>query len=455
MNFRCLALLILTLFVTSTTMAAPVWQAGSARIKLTPDQFMWMSGYGGRTVPADGKLTDIWAKAVVLRDDSGNDAVLITADLIGIGAESTEWIAGELKKNHGLERSQFAIATSHTHTGPALSDNLVPLHYLRADEVQQNRIVQYTLKLRQLLVDVVSLAYDDLEPVYLTSGSGLCTVAVNRRTNTESQVPQKRLEGKLNGPFDHDVPVLAVRNADYELKTIVFGYACHSTVLSFTQWSGDYPGFAQIELEKIYRDVDAMFWAGCGADQNPLPRRTVELAQHYGQRVARAVDSVLRGTMANVDGGLTTHYKEIAGKTQEPIGRERLNELLEKGNQYEKPFAQYVLKNLGDRDVFSRTYPYPIQTWHIGDIRMVFLGGEVVVDYALKIKQNKHAVKDPSIWVAGYSNDVMAYIPSTRVLLEGGYEGGGSNTYYGFPALWSEDFESQILDETRRQLNHK
>ena len=98
MNFRCLALLILTLFVTSTTMAVPVWQAGSARIKLTPEQFMWMSGYGGRTVPADGKLTDIWAKAVVLHG-SGNDAVLITADLIGIGGESTEWIAGELKES--------------------------------------------------------------------------------------------------------------------------------------------------------------------------------------------------------------------------------------------------------------------------------------------------------------------------------------------------------------------
>ena len=126
-------------------------------------------------------------------------------------------------------------------------------------------------------------------------------------------MPQKRLEGKLNGPFDHDVPVLAVRNADYELKTIVFGYACHSTVLSFTKWSGDYPGFAQIELEKIYRNVDAMFWVGCGADQNPLPRRTVELAQHYGQREIEQW-IVFCGTMANVEGGLTTHYKEIAGK---------------------------------------------------------------------------------------------------------------------------------------------
>jgi len=455
MSYLRLLLLFLVGLICIPLQAAPTWQAGSARIKLTPQQFMWMSGYGSRVVPADGKLTDIWAKALVLRDVNGKDVVLITADLIGIGRESTQWIAQQLKKKHGLERSQFAIATSHTHTGPALSDNLVPLHYLRADEVQQNRIVQYTLKLRQMLVDVVGLAYRDLEPVYLTSGTGLCTVAVNRRTNTESQVPQKRLEGRLNGPYDHDVPVLAVRNADYELKTVVFGYACHSTVLSFTKWSGDYPGFAQMELESRYPGVDAMFWAGCGADQNPLPRRTVELAQHYGERVAQSVDSVLRGTMSPVEGELVTYYHEIAGKTQTPITRDELNELLADGNQYEKAYAQFVLKKLGEQEKLSAFYPYPIQTWHMGDIRMVFLGGEVVVDYAVKLKQLASGAKNASVWVAGYSNDVMAYIPSTRVLREGGYEGGGSNTYYGFPALWSEEFEQQILDETRKQMNSK
>ena len=455
MNYLRLLLLVLLGFICLPLQAAPTWQAGSARIKLTPQQFMWMSGYGSRVVPADGKLTDIWAKALVLRDANGKDVVLITADLIGIGRESTQWIAQQLKEKHDLERSQFAIATSHTHTGPALSDNLVPLHYLRADAVHQNRIVQYTLKLRQLLVDVVGLAYRDLEPVYLTSGTGLCTVAVNRRTNTESQVPQKRLEGRLNGPYDHDVPVLAVRNADYELKTVVFGYACHSTVLSFTKWSGDYPGFAQMDLENRYPGVDAMFWAGCGADQNPLPRRTVELAQHYGERVAQSVDSVLRGTMSPVEGELVTHYHEIAGKTQTPISRDELNQLLAEGNQYEQAYAQFVLKKLGEQEKLPAFYPYPIQTWHMGDIRMVFLGGEVVVDYAVKLKLLASGAKNTNVWVAGYSNDVMAYIPSTRVLREGGYEGGGSNTYYGFPALWSEEFEQQILDETRKQINLK
>ena len=155
MSYLRLLFLVLMGFSCLPLQAAPTWQAGSARIKLTPQQFMWMSGYGSRVVPADGKLTDIWAKALVLRDANGKDVVLITADLIGIGRESSQWIAQQLKKKHDLERSQFAIATSHTHTGPALSDNLVPLHYLRADEVQQNRIVQYTLKLRQMLVDVV------------------------------------------------------------------------------------------------------------------------------------------------------------------------------------------------------------------------------------------------------------------------------------------------------------
>ena len=91
----------------------------------------------------------------------------------------------------------------------------------------------------------------------------------------------------------------------------------------------------------------------------------------------------------------------------------------------------------------------------MGDIRMVFLGGEVVVDYAVKLKLLASGAKNTNVWVAGYSNDVMAYIPSTRVLREGGYEGGGSNTYYGFPALWSEEFEQQILDETRKQINSK
>ena len=67
---------------------------------------------------------------------------------------------------------------------------------------------------------------------------------------------------------------------------MVFGYACHCTVLGIYQFCGDYAGFAQSALEAKNPGSQAMFVAGCGGDQNPLPRKTVELAQRYGNELA-------------------------------------------------------------------------------------------------------------------------------------------------------------------------
>jgi hypothetical protein len=84
---------------------------------------------------------------------------------------------------------------------------------------------------------------------------------------------------------------------------------------------------------------------------------------------------------------------------------------------------------------------------------LLTLGGEPVVDYALKFRKEFGT----GTWTAGYCNDVMTYIPSLRVLKEGGYEGGGAMIPYGQPALrWSEDVEDLITASARRlteQLN--
>ena len=77
----------------------------------------------------------------------------------------------------------------------------------------------------------------------------------------------------------------------------------------------------------------------------------------------------------------------------------------------------------------------------------IALGGEVVVDYALRLKKELGPV-----WVAGYANDVMAYIPSLRVLKEGGYEGAGAMVYYGLPTVWSPRVEELIVAAVRNQV---
>ncbi|MDP6445824.1 MAG: hypothetical protein QF805_18655, partial [Pirellulaceae bacterium] len=267
------------------------------------------------------------------------------------------------------------------------------------------------------------------------------------RNNREPDVPKLRADNQLKGPFDHDVPVLAVRSGK-KLRAVLFGYACHATVLSFYQWSGDYPGFAQIEVEKAHPGCVALFWAGCGADQNPLPRRKVELAQQYGGRLAKAVDRVLAGDMAAVAAELKTGYVEIPLALDKLPTREQIEKDSESTNKWVKARAEMFLEQIDAGAPLAQTYPYPIGVWKVGaDVKFVTLGGEVVVDFAVRTKRELGGVKT---WVAGYSHDVMAYIPSRRVLLEGGYEGAGAMVYYGLPTKWAITVEDDIMKAIHR-----
>lgn len=451
---QVLSIFILLVMTQLSCPASETWHAGSAKISITPQQLIWMSGYGGRDHVAEGKLTELWAKALVLKDPLGNRAVLVTLDLVGIDQTLTAAITKSLNQKYGFQRRQIAFCVSHTHTGPVVGRNLGPLHYEQINPAEQKKIDQYVSQLHQNVVTVVGEAIKQMVPSQLTWGSGHCEVAVNRRTNSEKNVPELRRQGLLKGPYDHDVPVLAVRDLKGQLQTVVFGYACHATVLSFYQWSGDYPGFAQMALEKAHPNVEAMFFAGCGADQNPLPRRTVALAQSYGNRLAAAVEETLAGTVRPVQGTLATYYQEVPLPLDTLPTTAEIKENLNSKNRHEAARARWLLREIEGGQPLAKHYPYPIGTWKIGDqVAFVILGGEVVIDYALRIKMlHSSGVAQKHIWVAGYSNDVMAYIPSRRVLREGGYEGGSSMVYYGLPAHWAPEVEAIIIEAVAKQL---
>lgn len=437
----------LVLLGLATSAQAAGWQAGVARENITPDKPMWMSGYAARTGPAEGKLTDLWAKALVLEDPAGHRAVLVTMDLVGISRDVSLAVCRGIESRYGLKRADIALNVSHTHCGPVVSRNLETIYFLDAE--QQQLVADYTAQLEAKLIDVVGKALDALAPCELSWNNGWAGFAVNRRENKEKEVLLRRERGQLKGPVDHEVPVLAVRDADRKLTAVAFGYACHATTLDFYRWCGDYPGFAMLELERSHPGAMALFWAGCGADQNPLPRRTVDLAESYGRRLAAAVDDVLAAPMEPVSGNLATSYAEI----DLPLGtlptRAELLTQQQSKNRYEARRATMLLAQLDGGQPLSPTYPYPVQLWRLGpELKWVFLGGEVVVDYSLRLKQE---LGPKTTWLAGYSNDVMAYIPSRRVLLEGGYEGATAMIYYGLPTSWSERVEEAIITEVHRQ----
>jgi neutral ceramidase len=421
------------------------WKAGIARAAITPKKPTWMAGYGARTRPSEGAVHDLWAKALVLEDPEGRKAALVTLDLCGIGRDVSVRVRDAIQARLGIGRDRVVLACSHTHCGPVVGSNLIGMYPL--DDEQRQVVAEYTEGLTSAVVDTVDQAAGRLLPAELAWGNGQADFAVNRRENREAEVPDLRDRLALKGPVDHDVPVLRVRRVDGPVMAIVFGYACHCTTLSFYKFCGDYAGFAQVALEAGYPGAQAMFVSGCGADQNPLPRRSVELAEAYGNQLAESVKDVLRIPMHPISTRLSAAYEEIDLSFAELPTRDRIESDARSSDLATANRARMLLRTMETEGRLAPAYPYPIEVWKLGELTWIFLGGEVVVDYSLRLKRN---LGTSHTWVSSYCNDVMAYIPSLRVLKEGGYEGDRSMIYYGRPTTWSDRVEDDIVAAIRR-----
>ena len=412
------------------------WKAGVSKIDITPDQPLWMAAYGSRTSPSEGTLHPIWVKALALEDAQGNQSVVITSDLLGFPKAMSDNIRQSVESRYGLTKAQVILNSSHTHTGPVLGDALFDIYPV--DEEGRQRIADYTRKLTADIVDLIGKALENLEPAQLFSQNGVARFQVNRRNNVEAL--QHRISD-LNGPNDYAVPVIKVAKPNGDLIAILFGYACHPTVLSLNQWSGDYPGYAQIQLEKDHPGVQAMFFQGGGGDQNPIPRRTIPLARQYGRTLAAAVDRVLEEEMKPLESVLKVAYTEVDVNLETAPTEEELAHFCESASGYQKRWGERLLQETKEGKQQFDKYPYPLQIWTLGDQSIFTLGGELLIGYTIRLKE----IFGYDSFVMGYTNDVMSYIPTARVLHEGGYEGAHAQMVYGMPAKWSYDIESTII----------
>ncbi len=446
-RIRPLAIVLLSLFATCFTCVtcsneakADGWKAGIARAIITPEKSVWLAGYGSKRAP-DGKLHDLWMKALALEDEQGRRVVMITSDFQGVPKGMSDRVFALLKKEHGLERHQVMFTFSHNHCGPRLGEDLVDYYPVDAEQIAL--VEEYTAQMVTRTATLVGEALKDLAPASLKQGAGKTTFAVNRRNNREAEVPELLAKGTpLKGPVDHAVPVLTVTRSDGKLVAVLFGYACHPTTLSFRTWCGDYPGFAQLEIEKQHPGVTAMFVNTCGGDQNPLPRRTVELCRKYGHMLAVAVEEALKQPLKPVSTGVRSEFEYVELPYLKVAVRDELRDLQKDGNAIRARWAARMLRKLESGEKFPGAYPYPIHAWQLGDEMLVIgMGAETVVDYALRFKKEF----GPGTWVCGYADDMIAYIPSRRVWEEGGYEGGSRLYEYGRPAFrWAGDVEDRI-----------
>ena len=419
------------------------WKAGAAAVSITPEEPVWLAGYAFRNKPHESVRQPIFAKALAIRDDdAGTTSLIVTLDLVGIRRVTAEPIAEEIVKRHGIPRERILFNASHTHSAPIVEDSTSYAYQFGENpERILQPIARYSTLLRLRILEAATQAIARLEPATLEFEQGFAGFAVNRRRVTNRSWP---------GPVDHDVPVLAVKTGAGAMKAVLFGYACHNTVLGDYSIHGDYAGYAQAALEQRHPGALAMFVQGAGADSNPLPRRKPEHLERYGNTLADAVDEVLTGKMRKLAGPLKAVIEFPELRFQQPASRAELEKQAASPSELESRHARRLLASL-DRDGRIRdTVAYPVQAWNFGGgMTLLALAGELVADYSLRFKATYGHGK---LWVAGYSNDVFGYIPSLRVLKEGGYEGGGAFQFSGFPGPFAEDVEDRIAASVERVM---
>jgi hypothetical protein len=419
------------------------YEVGIAKIDITPAYPIRLSGYAVRKKESEALAQQLWAKALAIGSDKEGPAVLFTVDNTGVPASIRDELVRRLQKKKKIDSPRIALCSTHSHTAPCLAGNLPTLFGEPLPLEHQAHVERYTHELIEALEQAALKALQTRQPATLWRGQGKAGFAANRRTR--------------GGPVDHDLPILVVKDEKENTRAILASYACHCTTLGgeFNQICGDWAGYAQEYLEQAHPGAIAMMAIGCGADANPQPRTSLDLAKQHGREIETAVNQILAARDASapglnpITGKLECRSKQLELPFDKLPTREEWEQKA-KQTDYAGYYARVNLAKLERGEKLPTKLPYLVQTWNFGDdLAMVFLPGEVVVDYSLRLKKEFATTR---LWVNAYANDVPCYIPSERILQEGGYEGEGAMVYYDKPARLARGIENLIVNAVRELL---
>ncbi len=414
-------------------------EIGVGRVDITPGEQIRLAGYSDRDKPFDGVKMKLWADGIVF-GDKDDLHFLLTVDLVGIPGRITREVRDSLSRILDVENLQLSICSAHNHSAPTIG-NLIAHYHNPLKEWELAAAALYADELRSKLIEVALKAYKNREECSISVAYGEVDFAVNRRLHLNP-----------DGRTDHSLPVMRIVNKDGVVKAVMVNYACHAVTHGpeNNYVDGDWVGEAKIQIEQHHPGAIAMVTIGCGADQNSSPRmntKNPELNFEYtfnqGKKIADEVERLINIKKAwkNIDnapnGNLIFKTLYFANK---PNIRKLANDA--SGSGRTANYSKLILDRMA-RGELDMEFQYPIQVWNFGnDYSMIFLGGEVVVDYGLMLKS---ILGKENVWINGYSNDIQCYIPTRQILNEGGYEAWGAMIGYERPSPLKPEVEETIM----------
>ncbi len=379
--------------------------------------------------------------------------VIVSIETCGIGEPLATKIADQLKEKYGIERERLVLSSTHTHSAPWLKDFGPNIFPPPLPDEHEKHLAQYETELIQKVIQVVGDAIEARRPARLSWAQTTANLNVNRRVLKDGK--WTGFGNQADGPRDQRLPVITATDADGKQFAIWSNYPMHCTVHggSFLQISGDWAGAAMEQIEADHPGATSLITIGCGADQGPRLNGGLAEARVLGREFADAVKSLLRTAERKP---LDPHVDCKLIRIELPFTAVPTREQLEtaaKKPGVEGSNAKHFLARLDAGESVPNTMTYPISTWTFGDdLAMVFLGGEVVVDYSLRLNRE---FDDSRLWITAYANDIPSYIASKRVLQEGGYEADFSMLYYRRPSRLAPEAEDLICDTVQKLLPHE
>lgn len=407
---------------------------GVSKILITPVPGIDLAGFGRPGRKASGVHDDLFLSSMAI-ESANKRVLLICADIIGFDRDFARLLKKEISNKYGFSEEEILLGASHTHSGPQTMKNM-----LCAGE-EDNEYMEF-LKERALLS--VKSAMEGMNAADIYYGVTKCHIGVNRRRITDGVLEFAPDE---TGITDDDVTVLKIIE-DGTVKAVLYNYTCHPSIIDSDDISSDYPGRTRHEIEEAFgKDVVVFFLQGfCGdirartIENREFRAGTWEDVDGLGFTLGESIVDLCGKPMKKLQVSISSRLLDISLPLAALPKKRKLAGILKNGTVCEKVWAEKLLLHYG---ALQRSVPFTIQRITLGNVfHIVAMSGEVCVEYAKYIKQSD----GKKIFIAaGYSNGVVGYIPTGRMLEQGGYEPVESTLYYSLPSCFEKSVEKVVL----------
>jgi hypothetical protein len=418
----------------------PQLMLGTCKTDITPEFPLPLAGFATRRGVFESIAHRLYARifAFEQKTDAAEvpaRALIVSADLIWWGTERMDALRKALGERYGIGADAIILQGTHTHSGPQTSTQHAPT----LGECDRN----YVERLENLLLAGVGQALQSLEPVTIETGKGQCGISIHRRKRIDGRITMAPNE---DGPIDRDVTVIRYRRTDGSDKALMVHYACHPTTTDSNAVSSEYCGVAMEEVERqLGGNVISAFMQGCCGDIRPALIRDGNFFKGtdtdvcaLGEKLSVEVMAVLNRKMTVLQPAALKSHRIVLPLSLQSLPT--LEELRQKQHM-EGTIGAWSRMLLADPGRIQPAINFEMTLLRIaGDLSFLAMNGEVVAEYGLIIKETYGG----RILPVPYSNGMQGYIPTSRQVEEGGYEGRDSFAAFGLPAPFAPSLEPRL-----------